>query len=326
MSPMSLKQEMEARQVYKAWAIEENLDRYFFRPVAMLLTELFHRLRMTPNQVSILGMLVGVACAPFLPGVSPASKGAAISLLWIAEILDAADGQLARRTASPSRYGRVLDGFCGAVVAMTVYATIGVTLYRRTGHWIFLALAPLSLMANGLHSVLYDFYRMEYMRIVDKRRPRNPETPEALARAREAARRSAGLIQRALLLMHHQFAQRQVWATPTYQPLVAAVDRQFRRGEISTRFAQCYRDRQRPMVRWWNYLGPNSHLLLITACVLVGRIEWVLWGNVIVFNLYAVLLTRLQKPVTRALLEDLRHEAAERVPAPADDRTLALVP
>ena len=66
MSLEALRAELESRQVFKAWEIEENLDRYFFRPVAVPFTAAFRALRITPNQVSVGGMLIGMASIFFL--------------------------------------------------------------------------------------------------------------------------------------------------------------------------------------------------------------------------------------------------------------------
>ncbi len=308
MSLRSLRAELETRQVFKAWEIEENLDRFFFRPVAVVFTAAFLPLRITPNQVSVGGMLIGMASVFFLFGPSLPALALAVALLWIAEVLDAADGQLARLQKEPSRYGRIVDGVCGTLQFVVIYLAMAGVLYQRTGDWLFAALAVLAGVSHSLQSALYDFYRTEYIRIVKKREAADPDGPEALARAQREEERHAGPAKTALLTIYRWYAHRQVWTTPTYQPLLRAIEARFHGRPVSDRFAALYGARQRKMVRWWNYLGPNVHLLLLTAAILVRRPEWSLWADVLLMNVYALALTWIQRGASEQLIRDLAQE------------------
>ena len=186
MNLRALKEELESRQVFKAWEIEENLDRYFCRPVAVLFTAAFVPLKITPNQVSLAGMLIGMASAFFLFGPSFPALVLAVVLLWTAEVLDAADGQLARLSTKPSRYGRIVDGLCSTALFLAIYIALGLGLYRETGDWTYPILALVASAAHSVQSGLYDFYRTEYIRIVKKRESLDEDSLEALELARRA--------------------------------------------------------------------------------------------------------------------------------------------
>jgi phosphatidylglycerophosphate synthase len=322
----SLRTELEARQVFKAWEIEENLDRYFFRPVAVVFTAVFLPLRITPDQVSVAGMLLGMASAIFLFGPSLPALGLAVALLWLSEILDAADGQLARMQKEPSRYGRIVDGVCSMLMYLVVYFSLGAGLLARTGDWTWPALALLAVMSHSLQSALYDFYRGEYIRIVKKREASDPDAPEALADAqRETGTAPIGLLRAVALALYRHYALRQVWTTPTYQPLLKAIEARFSGRPVSDRFAKAYGEQQRGMVRWWNYLGPNVHLLMLTAAILVRQPGLFLWGNVVLLNVYGLALVWVQHGTSTRLIRELSLEEPAPQSPPVAGRAMAEV-
>ena len=224
MSLRSLREELESRQVFKAWEIEENLDRYFCRPVAVLFTAAFLPLRITPNQVSVGGMLIGMASAFFLFGPSYAALVLAVVLLWTSEVLDAADGQLARLSTRPSRYGRIIDGMCSMALFLTIYTVLGIGLYLDTGDWTFPLLALAALFAHSFQSSLYDFYRTEYIRVVKKREAADEDSLQALERAQRDEAPGQSLGKRLMLGLYKSYARRLARTTPTYQPLKMAIE------------------------------------------------------------------------------------------------------
>ena len=66
---------------------------------------------MTPIQLTLLGMLIGIAGGALLYGERLGFL--AFALLIIYGIIDSADGQLARMTGQVTELGRVLDGVSG---------------------------------------------------------------------------------------------------------------------------------------------------------------------------------------------------------------------
>lgn len=323
MSLRSLREELESRQVFKAWEIEENLDRYFCRPVAVLFTAAFLPLKITPNQVSVGGMLIGMASAFFLFGPSYAALVLAVVLLWTSEVLDAADGQLARLSTRPSRYGRIIDGMCSMALFLTIYTVLGIGLYLDTGDWTYPLLALAALFAHSFQSSLYDFYRTEYIRVVKKREAADEDSLQALERAQrdEAAGQSLG--KRLMLGLYKSYARRLARTTPTYQPLKMAIEERFQGGQVSESFAARYGHEQRKMVRWWNYLGSNLHLVALSASILSRRPEAYLWITAVGFSAYAIILTAIQRGPSGRLLTELRAESPTPDPAHAGRPTMA---
>jgi hypothetical protein len=226
----------------------------------------------------------------------------------------------------PSRYGRIVDGACSMLMYIVVYVALGWGLAARTGDWSWAVLAALAMVSHSVQSALYDFYRGEYIRIVKKRQAADPDAPEALARAqRSVGTAGSGPARGAMLALYRHYATRQVWTTPTYQPLLRAIRERFPDRPVSERFAQAYGRLQRRMVRWWNYLGPNVHLLLLTAAVLARRPGLYLWANVVLLNVYLLALVWIQRGTSAALVRELALEEPEAGPDAVPERAVAEV-
>ncbi len=98
------------------------MSRYFARPISIGCTRLLAPLGVTPNQMTIVSGLIGLAAAPFF--LSEASAIQVIGgLLFVAHsVLDGCDGELARLTFRESRIGGLLDFFSDNLVHMAIFA------------------------------------------------------------------------------------------------------------------------------------------------------------------------------------------------------------
>ena len=97
------------RELEKAPEVEDPVNRYVHRPLAYLFARLVAPTRMSPNQVTLLAVIVGlVAGVAFLIGSREAMIFGGVAL-WISAILDGADGILARARGTASPHGRAID-------------------------------------------------------------------------------------------------------------------------------------------------------------------------------------------------------------------------
>src|ERR1700721_513773 len=111
--------------------IEEITNLHLIHPLAGRLVPIFARLHVTPNAVSIVGMLFGIfsAVAYFrYLDFRYATTGFALMIAW--HVMDGADGQLARYTQSYSYFGKVLDGIADYVTFLAVYTALPISLRR----------------------------------------------------------------------------------------------------------------------------------------------------------------------------------------------------
>ena len=160
--------------------IEEITNLYFIHPLAGRLVPIFAKLRVTPNAVSITGMLLGILSAVAYyryRNLRFAITGFALMIAW--HVMDGADGQLARFTQSYSYFGKVLDGISDNVTFLAVYTALAISLSRQYGNWIY-ALVAISAVCHAIQSASYETQRQEYEYLGWGK---NPQGPPQIGRA-----------------------------------------------------------------------------------------------------------------------------------------------
>lgn len=115
------------------------VDAYLNRRYSRLLTRLFLRTPLTPNQITVLSFLTGLLGAScFLFGSYGGSVLGAL-LLQFSTVLDCVDGEVARVKMLESPLGEWLDITLDTVVHIAIFLGVGVAVWKQDG----LAAAPL---------------------------------------------------------------------------------------------------------------------------------------------------------------------------------------
>ena len=103
------------------------VDRFFNRPLGRPLSKLLVRTPISPNQVSVISILIGLASAWFF------ARGnflAGAVVFQLCAIVDCVDGDLARALFKQSRLGKWLDLGGDQIVHGSVFAAIGLGVAR----------------------------------------------------------------------------------------------------------------------------------------------------------------------------------------------------
>lgn len=130
---------------------------YVNRRLSGLLTSLLVRMPVTPNQVTLLSLLIGlVACWFFWHGgYWYAVLG--VLIFHASVIVDLSDGEVARLKFMQSSTGAWLDSICDSIIYSGVLLSIAVALYRHTPEPHTLAVGIAATLAAFINSNL-DFY------------------------------------------------------------------------------------------------------------------------------------------------------------------------
>ena len=95
----------------KMMDIEERFDLYFSRFFGLFFAKLGRKWHLTPTQISIVSLLIGVVGGGLLYYQDRLEITlTAMVLITLAGVLDSADGQLARMTGQSTEFGRIVDG------------------------------------------------------------------------------------------------------------------------------------------------------------------------------------------------------------------------
>ena len=139
------------------------VDRYVNRKCSGMLTRGFLKLRWTPNTITIVSMVVGLAAAGFFVSGSWEFSLIGALLFQLSVIIDCCDGEVARLTFSESKFGQELDIWADNVVHIAIFSGIACGAYLQ-GPWeqtpLPLILGASAVLANVVSLLLVNTARL----------------------------------------------------------------------------------------------------------------------------------------------------------------------
>jgi phosphatidylglycerophosphate synthase len=226
--------------------VEELVDEYFHRPLAGRVVNLLAPTRITPNQVTLVSGIVGVA-AGVTAGVAAHRPGLILLagiLLFVATVLDCCDGQLARLRRISSTTGAILDGIADYAVGISM--GIGGSIYMAAVYgspWYWL-LGLTGLVSTAAQSALFDHAKTRYIARVGRGYAEREEDLERIRRDREKARAERRHWDAFLLWVYQSYSTAQQ-AALTIPPVADPA---------------AYRAANAGRMRAWTFLGIGTHL------------------------------------------------------------------
>jgi phosphatidylglycerophosphate synthase len=144
---------------------DELINTYVLRPIADLFVRIVYPTSVTPNQVTIAAIVVG-ACAAFSFAVGDrlATFLAGI-LVTLKDLLDSADGQLARAKNLYSRRGRFIDSIGDFVVDVLIFGAITFALYGAEASPYIILFGIAGLLGITLRVSYHVFYHVSYLHL-----------------------------------------------------------------------------------------------------------------------------------------------------------------
>ncbi len=149
----------------KSDASDEVINTWLIRPLAGIFVRLVFHTPITPNQVTILSTLIGLLAAYQYLGGTPTAFVVAGLLVTLKDVLDAADGQLARARQQFSRRGRFLDSIGDFIVNAALFTAIGSVLYALTRSSLYPALAFLGFLGITLRVSYHVYYQTAFLHL-----------------------------------------------------------------------------------------------------------------------------------------------------------------
>jgi phosphatidylglycerophosphate synthase len=125
------------------------MARHVERPISLQISRRLAGTRLTPNQMSLISVAVGICGGPFFLSSRPVMQTIGALLFLAHSILDGCDGELARLRFQQSRWGGVLDFWGDNVVHTVIFGCMGVGWSLSAGSpW------PLALGAGAVFGTL----------------------------------------------------------------------------------------------------------------------------------------------------------------------------
>lgn len=143
--------------------IEQWTNTALIHPVSQWLADRFIAVGLTANMVSVMGFLA-MACAAsaFAFGSGLAAAVTGIGFMWLAHVLDGADGKVARASRTASAYGEIVDGICDYGGYALIYAALGLLLARQMPLWPAAAITIAAALFHIIQANIYETRRRVY--------------------------------------------------------------------------------------------------------------------------------------------------------------------
>ena len=155
----------EYRKSIKSPVSDEFINSYLIRPLAGLVVGVLYDSRVMPNQVTVASTVAGLAAAWMYGSGKPSAIVCAGLLVMLKDVLDSADGQLARAKQMYSRSGRFLDSIGDFVVNVAVFGVIGWMLSMKHGDLLYCFLALGALLGITFRVSYHVFYQTSYLHL-----------------------------------------------------------------------------------------------------------------------------------------------------------------
>ncbi len=158
----------EYKKSLKHMVFDETLTLYILRPIAFIFVKLLYPTSITPNQVSLMSIVVGMLSGYFFSRGDVTSYFIAGALYFFCLVLDCVDGMIARLKKNGTPVGRIVDGFADYIVGISVYVGLAIGFTKGIVSIDFWPYHPTILLwiaaaSHIFHAMIVDYYRVEFM-------------------------------------------------------------------------------------------------------------------------------------------------------------------
>jgi hypothetical protein len=266
---------------------DELINTYILRPTAGLFVRILYTTSVTPNQVTIAAIAIGACAAVFYAIGDRFYTALAGILVTLKDLLDSADGQLARAKNLYSRRGRFIDSIGDFVVDVLIFGAITLTLFRveASSHIIFLGIA--GLFGITLRVSYHVFYHVSYLHLNDLY-----QTNRLIEEIREEDRRGdrVALRLQQIFLLIYSWQDKLMFRLDEWSKIRLTASTNVNRQEINRLW---YSDSVG--LRLSGFLGFGTELALLTVSSLFNNLELYLWLNLSLMNLIWILAILYRK-------------------------------
>jgi hypothetical protein len=211
----------------------------------------------------------------------------AIALL-ISNVLDCADGQLARLKKNGTGIGRIIDGFIDYVTGLSIYVGVGIGLSIATGDYVYVwAITAIGGFSRILQNMLFDNYRNMYMSNVYNKGSNLKQEIEEYTRLKRVIDKTKGrYVEKFFVNIYIKYA--------SVQSNTAKDDKMNVPSEE-------YKKKNMMLLRAWSWIGSTTHLTAVMIACFFNRVDVYLWITFTLGNLMLLVLYIIQKKVLNDL-------------------------
>ncbi|MDR0430504.1 MAG: CDP-alcohol phosphatidyltransferase family protein [Tannerellaceae bacterium] len=266
------KKKPDIKSTLKSLDTEEPIDIYFYRPIGYRWALLFHKLNVSPNAITIAAIFIGIAagiCFYFQDIV--VNVVGMLLLIW-ANSYDSADGQLARMTGQSSPLGRILDGFCGDVWFITIYAAICLRLTPEWGIWIWI-LGAITGYFHTKQASMADYYRNVHLLFLKGKAGSELSNSETLKENLKKTGWKKGFVYKLFDIFYLNYTVRQEKQSPNLQQMMTVIREKYN-DEAPEWFRKAFREKSLPLMKYTNMLSFNTRIIVLFISLFINK-PWI---------------------------------------------------
>jgi len=280
---------------------EEFIDIHFYRPIGYRWALFFNRLGITPNQITIASIFIGVAAGICFYFTSFWINLLGVFLLIWANSYDSADGQLARMTGQKTELGRILDGACGDFWFIVIYFAIIFRLWPAWGFWILL----LAFVAGYFHSkqaAMADYYRNVYLLFLKGKKGSEWDNSADLRKKQATISWKEKPLVKLFEKIYIVYTEGQERWSPHLQEMRKMInDKQG--GNIPDEFRSGFLKKTFPLLKYTNMLSFNLRSIVLFISVL-SNVPWVYFVfEITVLNIMLIYMVWKHEKICKEYVE-----------------------
>ncbi|BEG99298.1 CDP-alcohol phosphatidyltransferase family protein [Bacteroides sedimenti] len=264
------KRELEAS--LKSMDTEEFIDIHFYRPIGYRWALFFRKIGVTPNAVTIASIFLGIAAGILYYFEDLSMTLCGIFLLIWANSYDSADGQLARLTGQKSELGRILDGVCGDLWFITIYASICLRLTPEWG-WKIWALAAFTGFFHSKQAAMADYYRNIHLFFLKGKAGSELDNSTQQKEVYHSLSWKKDFIRKLFQFFYKNYTVSQEKQTPKFQFFFKTVREKYG-DEIPQTLRDEFRSMSKPLMKYTNILSFNTRIIVLFISLLINQ-PWI---------------------------------------------------
>ncbi|MCF7794567.1 MAG: CDP-alcohol phosphatidyltransferase family protein [Candidatus Cloacimonetes bacterium] len=287
----NLKTIQEFKVSLKHTIFDETLTLYILRPIAFIFVKLLYPTNVTPNQVSLMSIIVGVCAGYFFSRGDLTSFILAGSLYFFCLVLDCVDGMIARLKKNGTAVGRIIDGTADYIVGVAVYVGLGIGFSKgivNIDFWPYSTwlLLTISAVSHIFHAMIVDYYRVEFMSHGLGKATSVWEEKKIFTQEMERIKHMKGKwLDKILITVYLGYSHLQI----------------FRMKKTEKYDRDAYFQSNKLMILLWFWIGPTAHVfVLIISAILFRPIIFFIY-TIGVANLYMLILWIIQVKIKQRL-------------------------
>lgn len=285
---------------------EEFIDIHFYRPLGYRWALFFHQLGVTPNQITIASIFIGVAAGIcFYPGCFWINLLGVFLLIW-ANSYDSADGQLARMTGQKSELGRILDGACGDFWFISIYLAIVFRLWPEWNFWILL-LAAATGYCHSKQAAMADYYRNVHLLFLKGKNGSELHNSKELAEKYPRISWKRQPFVKFFERMYLNYTRGQEAWTPKLQLMLQSLNQKYN-GNAPEWFRKEFRTQSFPLMKYTNMLSFNLRSIVLFISVLSGSPWFYFVFEISVMNCMLVYMIVKHENICQSFISKLKDE------------------